>query len=154
MLSLLLQIAAPEPTEPEECQSCLVVMADVVELRHEYAKRVDERDEALANLESTKKDLLTARAPVVEPCETCPCLASELEMLRKQCEAWVGNLERLGAELEELCARPALLGACKVCPTLREELVWVQGDLENWTTPSSICEVCLSFTMELAALKA
>ena len=27
----------PEPTEPEECQSYLVMMADVVELRHEYA---------------------------------------------------------------------------------------------------------------------
>ena len=50
----------PEPVEPEECQSCLVVMADVVELRHNYAKRVDERDEVLANLESTKKALLAA----------------------------------------------------------------------------------------------
>ena len=87
---------------------------------------MDERDAALANLESTKKDLLAAQAPVVsevEPCETCPCLARELELLREQCEMRVGSLEALGPELEELRARPILLGACKVCPTLREQLL-------------------------------
>ena len=51
-------------------------------------------------------------------------------------------------------ARPALLGACKVCPTLRDELVQVWGDLEKWTAPSSTCEDCLSFRMELATVKA
>ena len=41
---------------------------------------MDERDAFRANLESTKKDLLAAQAPVVsdvEPCETYPCLESE-----------------------------------------------------------------------------
>ena len=121
-----LSVPHPEPTEPDECQSCLVVMADLAELWHRYTQRVDERDAALANLESTKKDLLADQAPEVsrvEPCEACPRLARELEVLREQCETWVGNLEALGAELEELRARPTLLGACKVCPMLREQLV-------------------------------
>ena len=121
----------PEPVEPEECQSCLVVMADVVELRHNYAKRVDERDEALANLESTKKALLAAQAILPTLCETCPRLSRELELLREQCETRVGSLEAMGAELEELRARPALLEACKVCPTLREQLVQARSDLEK-----------------------
>ena len=64
------------------------------------------------------------------------------------------DLEKVGAELDELCARPALLGACKVCPTLREELVQVRGDLEKWIAPSSTCEDCLSSRMELAAVRA
>lgn len=36
---------------------------------------------------------------------------------------------------------------------LREELVQVRGDLEKWIAPSSTCEDCLFFRMELAALK-
>ena len=64
------------------------------------------------------------------------------------------DLERLSAELEGFRARPTLLGACKVCPTLREELALVWGDLEKWTTPSSTCEDCVSFRMELVAVKA
>ena len=64
------------------------------------------------------------------------------------------DLEKFGAELDELRACPALLGACKVCPTLREKSVQVRGDLEKWTAPSSTCEDCLCFRMELAAVKA
>ena len=111
------------PPEAALLHWAINLMADVVELRHNYAKRVDERDEALANLESTKKALLAAQAILPEPCDACPCLSREIELLIEQCETWVGNLEALGAELEELRARPTLLGACKVCPTLREQLV-------------------------------
>lgn len=104
----------PESLEPDECQSCLVVMADLAELRHRYTQRVEERDACKANLEATKKELLAAQAPIVsevEPCETCPTLESELEKLRKQCEAQVRDLEKFEADVEELRARPALLGA-------------------------------------------
>ena len=111
-------------------------MADLAELRHRYTQRVEERDACKANLEATKKELLAAQAPVVsnvEPCETCPDLESELKKLRKRFDTHVGDLEKLGAELKELCACPSLLGACKVCPTLREELVQAWADLEKWT---------------------
>ena len=152
-----LSASPPESLEPSECESCLAVMADLAELRHRYTQRVEERDACKANLEATKKELLAVQVPVVsdvEPCETCPTLERELEKLKNQCEAQVRDLEKFGAELDELRARPALLGACKVCPTLRDELVQVRGDLEKWTAPSSTCENCLSFRMELAALKA
>ena len=154
--ALSAQVSEPKPTESEECESCLAVMADLAELRHRYAQRVDERDAFRANLEATKKELLAAQAPTVsdvEPCITCPNLESELERVKNQCEAQVRDLEVLGAELCELRARPTLLGACKVCPTLREELEQVRGDLEKWNTPSRTCDDCLSLRMELAACK-
>ena len=126
-----------------ECESCLAMMADLGELKYKYAQLVDERDAFRANLESTKRDLIAAQAPVVsdvEPCETCPHLESELEKLRNQCEAQVRDLERVRAELEGFRARPTLLGACKVCPMLREELEQVRADLEKWNAPSRTCE--------------
>ena len=55
-----LSASPPEPTESEECSSCLAVMVDLAELRHRYAQRVEERDAMLANLEATKNDLLAA----------------------------------------------------------------------------------------------
>ena len=104
----------------------MALLGDLTELRSRYASRVEERDAFRANLEATKKELLAAQAPIVsevEPYETCPRLAKELEILREQCEAQVENLEKLGAKLEELHAHPSLLGACNVCLMLREELV-------------------------------
>ena len=93
-------------SNPEfECEKCLAVMSDLAALRGKYAELVDERDAFCANLESTKKDLLAAQAPVVsdvEPCITCPSLVSELERVKGQCEAQVRDLELLGAELGEL----------------------------------------------------
>ena len=97
----------PESLEPSECESCLVVMADLAKLRHRYAQHVEERDACRANLKATKKDLLAAQAPVVsdvEPCETCPTLERELEKLRNQCEAQVRDLEKFEAKLDELRA--------------------------------------------------
>ena len=70
-------------------------MAVLAELRHRYIQRVEERDAFRANLEATKKGHLAAQAldiSDVEPCETCPCLTRELELLREQCEARVGNV--------------------------------------------------------------
>ena len=85
------------------------MMADLGELKYKYAQLVDERDAFRANLESTKKDLLAAKAPVVsdvEPCITCPNLESELERVKSQCVAQVRDLELLGAELESCVHDP------------------------------------------------
>ena len=119
--------AQPPVSSPEsECESCLAMMADLGELKYKYAQLVDERDAFCANLESTKKDLLAAQAPIVsdvEPCETCPSLQSELESIKKPCEVQVRDLERLSAELEGFHARPTLVERVRFVLRLERSLL-------------------------------
>ena len=90
-------------------------MTELGDQRDRYAKRVVEIDELKAELGKLQSKLDEPTLSGKLECESCPCLARELAMLKEKFE---GQL----MELEELRARPTLLGACMVCPTLRGEL--------------------------------
>ena len=70
-------------------------------------------------------------------CESCPCLARELAVLKDKFE---GQL----MELEELRVRPTLLG-----PTLRGELEQLRADFEVLSAPTDTCDNCLTLRMQL-----
>ena len=125
----------PQPSELE-CPTYEYFMTELGDQRDRYAKRVEEIDELKVEIGKLQFKLDEPPVSDVLECESCPCLTSELSLLKEKCE---GQLK----ELEELRDRPALLGACMVCPTLRSELEQLRADFEVLLVPLTLVRIVL-----------
>ncbi|WVZ76684.1 hypothetical protein U9M48_024637 [Paspalum notatum var. saurae] len=118
----------PKPSE-FECPTYESFMTELGDQRDRYAKWVEEIDGLKVQLGKLQSKLDEPTLSGELECESCPCLARELAVLKEKFE---GQLK----ELEELRARPALLGAWMVYATLRGKLEQLRADFEVLSAPT------------------
>ena len=76
----------------EECESCLIVMAELTELRNVHAQ-------VASWLESAKKKLLEeeSRSTLLGACINCPLLAKDVDLKDKRLKELESRLESVGS---------------------------------------------------------
>lgn len=118
----------------EECESCLIVMAELAELRNVHAQ-------VASRLESAEKKLLEeeSRSTLLGACINCPLLVKDVDLKEKR-------LKELESRLESAGSSKDVQPNCSTCTIFQDKLSWVREQVQKLLTENeyllSLVEKC------------